>query len=80
MSILSKKTAKFLCIKSAISRRELGEEAQKLVELAEDPSVPSDQKQAALRNLDTLIEKLEKKVDTTKRLKSETEKDETARP
>jgi hypothetical protein len=70
MSILTKRTARMLCIKSAISRRELGEEAQKLVELAEDPSIPDAQKAEALRNLDLLIDRLEKKVETRKRLQS----------
>lgn len=71
MSMLTKKTAKLLCFKSAIAKKELGEEAQKLVELAEDPTIPDDQKRDAIKKLDLLIERLQKKVETEKVLRNE---------
>lgn len=70
MGMITKRTARMLCFNSAISRHELGVEAQKLVELCEDPRVPEDQKDEALRKLDLLIDRLEKKVETRKRLQS----------
>jgi len=70
MGILTKRTARMLCFNSAISRQELGVEAQKLVELAEDPNIPDVQKEEALQKLDALIARLEKKSETRKRLQS----------
>lgn len=70
MGIITKRTARMLCFNSAIARHELGEEAQKLVELCEDPKISEEKKEEARHKLDLLIDRLEKKVETRKRLQS----------
>lgn len=70
MSLLSHKkrghTAEMLSVKSGIVRQELVEEAQKIYDLCQDPSVPKEQKDVARGELDRMIVKLEGKVETTR--------------
>ncbi len=71
MTSKSKSTVTALCVKSAIVNQEITEEAQKLLELYNDPSVAPEQKEITKRELDWAIQKLENKVETTKRIRSE---------
>jgi hypothetical protein len=70
MGVVTKRTARMLCFNSAISRHELGVEAQRLVELCDDPKVTEAEKEQAMKKLDLMIDRLEKKVETRKRLQS----------
>ena len=70
MGVITKRTARMLCFNSSISKHELGVEAQRLVELADDPKVTAAEKEQAMKKLDVLIDRLEKKVETRKRLQS----------
>jgi hypothetical protein len=68
MSSKSKSTVKMLCVRSdALMRKELPEEAQKLLDLYNDPNVSPEQKQVARIELDKAIRELEDRV-TTRRL------------
>ncbi len=71
MSSRSRSTVKMLCAKATIMNQELPEEAQKLLELYDDPDVPPEQKQIVKRELDDLIQRLEDRVATTRRIKGE---------
>ena len=64
MTVLTKRTAKFLCARSGIARTEMTEEAQKLFDLCNDPHVAPEQKQVAIQQLDELIRRLEERVQT----------------
>lgn len=72
MTVLTRKTAKMLCVQSALTRSKLPEEAQKLMDLFNDPSVSQEQKQIVKARLDEYIEKIEKRA-TTRRMKDEIE-------
>jgi hypothetical protein len=69
--ILAKKTAKMLCARAAIASEKIPVEANKLLELFNDPSVSEEEKAAAKRELDLHIEKLEAKAETTRRTNPE---------
>jgi hypothetical protein len=56
-----------LCVRQAIVNQELPEEAQRLLDVYNDPDVSPEQKQIAKAELDKAIEALEAKV-TTRRL------------
>ncbi len=64
-----KTTVKMLCVRTAIARREIPEEAQQLLDLYNDPGVTPEQKEVAKRGLDEMIRKLEERVDTNRRLR-----------
>lgn len=66
MSARTKSTVKLLCAKSGIMNQELTKEAQKLLELYEDPDVAPEQKEVVRKELDQAIEKLEARVTTRK--------------
>lgn len=69
MSLRSRSTVKMLCVRSdSVMRKELPEEAQKLLELYEDPKVDPKMKETVKRKLDEEIRKLEDRV-TTQRLR-----------
>ncbi len=71
MSARTKSTVRMLCIRSElVLRKELPEEAQKLLELYYDPKVAPEQKQIMKMELDRAIEELEAKV-TTRRLREQ---------
>jgi len=63
-----------LCVASnAIMRKELPEEAQRLLEVYNDPAVAPEQKAIAKSQLDDMIKDLESRV-TTRRLNEAREK------
>ena len=63
-------TVKMLAIRSAIARQEIPEEAQKLLDLYNDPDVSPEQKKIAKSQLDDMIKKLEERVDTGRKLRN----------
>ena len=63
---LTKKTAKFLCAKASIASEKIPVEANKLLEIYNDPSVNEADKAKARLEIDRHIEKLEKKAETTR--------------
>lgn len=67
MSARTRSTLKMLCVRQAIVNQELPEEAQRLLDVYNDPDVSPEQKQIAKAELDKAIEALEAKV-TTRRL------------
>jgi hypothetical protein len=68
MSAKTKSTVKMLCVRSdSVMRKELPQEAQKLLDTYNDPAVPPEQKAIARRALDEAIRDLENRV-TTRRL------------
>jgi hypothetical protein len=68
MSSRTKSTVKMMCIKAdSVMSKELPEEALKLLEVYNDPSVSPEQKKNAKIELDRKIEELENRV-TTRRL------------
>ena len=68
MTVRSKTTLKMICAKAGIANAELTKEAQKLMELYEDPNVAPEQKQIVKAELDRAIEDLESRV-TTRRVR-----------
>lgn len=67
MSSKSKSTVRMLCVASdTVMRRELPEEAQRLLDIYNDPDVDPAQKEIAKRQLDDAIRKLEDRVTTRK--------------
>jgi hypothetical protein len=68
MTSKTKSTVKMLCVRSdAVMRKELPEEAQKLLDLYNDPNVAPEQKTVVRAELDKAIRELEERV-TTRRL------------
>jgi len=68
MSSRTKSTVKMLCVRSdAVMKKELPEEAQKLLDLYNDPNVSPEQKRIVKAELDRAIQELEERV-TTRRL------------
>jgi hypothetical protein len=61
-------TVKMLAVRSAIARQEIPEEAQKLLDLYNDPDVTPEQKKIVKSKLDEMIQNLEARVDTSRRL------------
>lgn len=71
MSSRTKSTVKMLCIKSEITlRKEIPEEAQRLLDLYNDPDVAPEQKVIVKAELDAAIQKLENRVETNRRLRN----------
>lgn len=80
MSSKTKSTVKMLCVRSnAVMRKDLPEEAQKLLDLYNDPDVSPEQKANAKIELDRAIAALEARV-TTRRLKEQQRRDAGAEP
>jgi hypothetical protein len=69
MTRKTKSTLKMICSRVGIANVELNEEARKLLELYEDPTVSSEEKAVVLAKIDEEIKKLEERV-TTRKLKS----------
>ena len=67
MTMRSKSTLKMICVRSGITRQEIPEEAVKLLELYNDPTVSPEQKLIVKSQLDDVIRELESRV-TTRRL------------
>lgn len=63
-------TVKMLAVRSAIARQEIPEEAQKLLDLYNDPDVSPEQKRIARSKLDDMIKELEERVDTSRKLRN----------
>ena len=64
MTERTKSTVKLLCARAGIARKEIPEEAQKLLDLFNDPDVSPEQKVIVKAELDKAIKKLEEKVTT----------------
>lgn len=73
MSARSKSTLKMICVRASIVNKELPQEAQKLLDLYNDPDVAPEQKRIVKSELDEAIRKLEERV-TTRRLNEHKEK------
>lgn len=73
MTATKRSTVRMLCVRAGIAREELSEEAQKIFDLFNDPDVSPEQKEVAKRELDKAIQKLENKVETSRRLKGDSE-------
>ena len=68
MSAKTKSTVKMLCVRSdAVMRKEIPEEAQRLLEIYNDPDVSTEQREIVKKELDAAILNLENRV-TTRRL------------
>jgi len=67
MTTLTRSTLRMFTVRSGIARKEIPEEAVKLLELYNDPSVSPEQKRVAKAQLEDMIQKLEARV-TTRRL------------
>jgi len=63
-------TVKMLAYRSALARQEIAEEAQKLLDLYNDPSVDVAKKVEVKQELDRMIKGLEEKVDTNRHLRN----------
>lgn len=66
-----KTTVKMLCARANIARAEIPLEAQKLLELYEDPSIPPEKKDQVKKQLDAMISKMEDRAETSRRLREE---------
>jgi len=66
MTMLTKSTLKMICVRSGIARQEIPEEAVKLIDLYNDPTVSPEQKAIVKARLDKEIQKLEERVTTRK--------------
>lgn len=73
MSLLTRSTMKLLTTKGVAVRQETMEEAQRLLELCQDPSVAPEQKIVAKAELDRMIREIEERV-TTRRLREDQQK------
>jgi hypothetical protein len=71
MSARTKSTVKMLCVRSAVMHEQIPIEAQKILDLHNDPDVAPEQKAIAKQELDQAIRNLEDKVATTRRVKGE---------
>jgi hypothetical protein len=71
MTTRTKSTVKLLCARSGIANAKIPEEAQRLAELCDDPSIAPEQKAIARAALDKLIEEMEERV-TSRRLREVT--------
>lgn len=66
-----KTTVKMLCARANIARREIPIEAQRLLELYEDPSISTEKKENVKKQLDAMIAKMEDRQETSRRLREE---------
>jgi hypothetical protein len=70
VTVLSKKTVKLLTARAGIASREIPVEAQKILELHEDPNVSPATKELAMRAIDEKIKDIEEKQ-TTRRVREQ---------
>ncbi len=75
MTLKTKSTVKMLCVRAGIANKQLSLEAQKLMELYEDPDVAPEQKQIVKAELERAIKELEEKVTTRKMREAKKEGD-----
>jgi hypothetical protein len=68
MTNLTKSTVKMLCVRSGIARKEISEEAQKLLDLYNDPNTDPETKAQVKKKIEEAIRVLEERV-TTRRLR-----------
>lgn len=68
MTAKTKSTLHLLCARSGIVNQELPKEAQRLLDIYNDPTVAPEQKALARSELDQMILKLEERV-TSRRLR-----------
>lgn len=73
MTVKTKSTIKMLCVRSGIVNQELPQEAQRLMELYNDPNVSPEQKEIARRELDEAIRKMEERVETARHIRARKE-------
>lgn len=78
MGMLLRKTAKMLASRGSVLREELTVEGQKLLDVYNDPKVSPEEKEKVKKQLDAMIQDLEKRIETTRRLKGK--KDEKEQP
>ncbi len=69
MGSLLRRTAKMLSARSEILREELTVEGQKLLDVYNDPKVSPEVKVEVKKQLDSMIEEVEKRIETTRRLR-----------
>lgn len=69
MGGLFRKTSKMLASRSSVLREELTVEGQKLLDTYNDPSVSPEVKAEVKKQLDAMIEEVEKRIETTRRLR-----------
>lgn len=69
MGVLLRRTAKMLSLRGTVLREELTVEGQKLLDTFNDPKVSPEEKERVKKQLDSMISDLEKRVETTKRLR-----------
>ena len=70
MGVLLRRTAKLLSLRGTVLREELTVEGQKLLDTFNDPKVSPEEKEKVKKQLDSMIYDLEKRVETTRRLRS----------
>jgi hypothetical protein len=75
MGGLFRKTAKMLASRGSVLREELTVEGQKLLDTYNDPNVSPEEKEKCKKQLDSMIEDLEKRIETTRRLKEKKPKE-----
>jgi hypothetical protein len=68
MTAKTKSTLHMLCVRSGIVNQKLPKEAQKLLEIYNDPHVAPEQKAVVRAEIDLAIQKLEERV-TSRRLR-----------
>lgn len=69
MTTFSKSTVHMLVARAEACSREIPVEAQKLLDLYNDPNVDPEQKAIAKKELDDMIRKLEDRVETNRHLR-----------
>lgn len=72
MGVLLRRTAKMLSLRGSVLREELTVEGQKLLDTFNDPKVNPEEKEKVKKQLDSMISDLERRVETTRRLKGGT--------
>lgn len=71
MTMLTKRTVKMMAATVEVAKTELPIEAQKLREVYKDPEVSQEAKAFAIKEVDRLIDRLEKKVETERTTRKE---------
>ncbi len=69
MGSLLRRTAKMLSARSETLREELTVEGQRLLDVYNDPKVSPEVKAEVKKQLDAMIEEVEKRIETTRRLR-----------
>lgn len=69
MTFLTKRTAKLLCARAGIANKEIPLEAQRILDLHNDPNVSQQEKDRAMQALDDKIRDLEER--TSRRIRGQ---------